>query len=693
MEVSPKTSVNTSRVVAGVNVDDDVRKMLKKIVSKESEQKKWKNEKLQLVLKKSKKKKRKKSKSDAPVIKNEVDADSLSPSNKQSKIVVKREPGLDASPPPPPNLRSIDVSQPSYFKPNVELELQPILGHSKCRICKSYYPDTDERRNQHLAQHPDRVFLVNLPVDTYYFDIEEAISHLAKFGINRTEVQQKVKDCNLIKLPSNLKGFSCDICKLLDTNSEKEFMIHVKEECKIPLKEERIKHLICFCRGCHSRFPDKVSLSRHTIVGGCWPSMMVINRLYDMSGANAQQVNQQEKAAQDKERMVRIKQEKVERVHQIQIKREMFEARDDSFQMPMIPGVTSVPMNSNIYDAYNIASPQPPNLMPSTKDLRNILNHAGLQPSLPSHVSGIEKIGVAMSNTSSQRRLNDLEPPKVRIKSEKSLSPPMGFDEPSPAFSPVRDPQRSRSSFSSAFVPSPPNPLPNLGDLFTPGSVSRRDRSPSADSIVSCESLQPSVKLMSTTNCLRSACLWTDSHASTCSKLPIMERCSKKACTWFDLHRDYPLCDKLSFYCNCKKEGDGIYKYYDNLPQVKKIPRDLDAERDFSVKEKRDVAMRLLYKKVSTVLKDPRLSKTPYPSGQKIPARSFRGKKGSKRGWGEDNVICTWSGLSMVLVSNAPNPHVVSDHESDVELCDEEDVVRAKKRTKRKESSQERQIW
>merc|ERR1712142_670936 len=141
MELSPKTTVNTSRVVAGVNVDDDVRKMLKKIVSKESEQKKWKNEKLQLVLKKSKKKKRKKSKSDAPVIKNEVDADSLPPSNKQSKIVVKREPGLDASPPPPPNLRSIDVSQPSYFKPNVELELQPILGHSKCRICKSYYPD------------------------------------------------------------------------------------------------------------------------------------------------------------------------------------------------------------------------------------------------------------------------------------------------------------------------------------------------------------------------------------------------------------------------------------------------------------------------------------------------------------------------------------------------------------------------
>jgi hypothetical protein len=32
--------------------------------------------------------------------------------------------------------------------------------------------------------------------------MEEAISHMAKFGINKTELQQKVKDCNLIKSPS-----------------------------------------------------------------------------------------------------------------------------------------------------------------------------------------------------------------------------------------------------------------------------------------------------------------------------------------------------------------------------------------------------------------------------------------------------------------------------------------------------------
>ena len=32
--------------------------------------------------------------------------------------------------------------------------------------------------------------LVNLPVDTFYYDMEEAISNMAKFGINRTELRQ-----------------------------------------------------------------------------------------------------------------------------------------------------------------------------------------------------------------------------------------------------------------------------------------------------------------------------------------------------------------------------------------------------------------------------------------------------------------------------------------------------------------------
>ena len=44
---------------------------------------------------------------------------------------------------------------------------------------------------------------------------------------------------------------------MLDTNSEKEFMIHV-EECKVMGTEERAKHLVCFCRDCHARFSTRV---------------------------------------------------------------------------------------------------------------------------------------------------------------------------------------------------------------------------------------------------------------------------------------------------------------------------------------------------------------------------------------------------------------------------------------------------
>jgi hypothetical protein len=47
----------------------------------------------------------------------------------------------------------------------------------------------DVWRNQHLAQHPDMVFLVNLPVHAFYYVMKEAISHMSKFGVNRTKLQ------------------------------------------------------------------------------------------------------------------------------------------------------------------------------------------------------------------------------------------------------------------------------------------------------------------------------------------------------------------------------------------------------------------------------------------------------------------------------------------------------------------------
>ena len=83
---------------------------------------------------------------------------------------------------------------------------------------------------------------------------------------------------------------------------------------------------------------------------------------------------------------------------------------------------------------------------------------------------------------------------------------------------------------------------------------------------------QQSAKIVSTYNCQGSECLWTDPHTSTCSKLIILAWCSKDSCDWFSLRRNYPLFNKLSYYCNCKKEREGVYKYYDSHPQVKDIP-------------------------------------------------------------------------------------------------------------------------
>jgi len=744
IESSPEPQASTSStVVAGVDLDPSVSKMLKKIVAKTEKKKKtWKNEKLELVLRKPKKKKSKKSKAD---LLGSIKAEPVTDTSPPSRVNIKTEPGTASPPSPPPPPLPPSQSLP-YFKPGQEVELQPILGHSKCRICKSYFPDADDRRNQHLAQHPDRVFLVILPVDTFYYDMEEAISHMAKFGINRTELQQKVKDCNLIKLPTNLKGFSCDICKMLDTNSEKEFMIHVKEECKVMVKEERAQHLVCFCRGCHARFSNKTELERHVRQGGCWPSMMVINRLYDMCAGEVAP-KQKDKAVMEREKMIRIKQEKVERAQQIQVKREMFEEREQALPQlaPMPPQAISQ------FNAYSLPSSQEaqqpaPSTGPSTTDLQNILQslqHNQVMQAT-SHMQQMDMQGIQqlqqmqfpppsflpqqMNFTVPPPSLPQVSPSTTRhmVKVERSKSPSLADllqsrDEPSPAFSPVRDShsQRSRSripeipsldlseshrarsrrpSTPSVAPPAPSTPLPTLDDLFTAGSSSsRRQRCPSGDSIVSCDSLsQQSTKTVSTYNCQRSACLWTDPHTSTCSKLTIMARCSKDSCDWYSLHRNYPLCDKLSFYCNCKKEREGVYKYYDSLPQVKDIPTKVEGSRDLSVKEQKYVVMRLLYRMVSNVVGDPRLSQSCYPTRHNIPARSFRGKKGSRRGWGENNVICTWSGISMVVVSTENNPHIdVSDHDSDVELCEEEVVIKGRKITKRKDSgsSQEREVW
>ena len=65
-------------------------------------------------------------------------------------------------------------------------------------------------------------------------------------------------------------------------------------------------------------FSNRTELERHVGQGGCWATMMVINRLYDMSVGEVAP-KQKDKAVLEREKMIRIKQEKVERAQQIQV--------------------------------------------------------------------------------------------------------------------------------------------------------------------------------------------------------------------------------------------------------------------------------------------------------------------------------------------------------------------------------------
>ena len=110
----------------------------------------------------------------------------------------------------------------TVFRPKLKPKVA-IAGHKECRVCFTYYQDEETAERDHLRLHQDRMFLVSLPSDAYFYDIEAAITHLiVKVGIKRPDLEEKNRQNKLITNPSNLRGFSCDICEMLDTNSMEE---------------------------------------------------------------------------------------------------------------------------------------------------------------------------------------------------------------------------------------------------------------------------------------------------------------------------------------------------------------------------------------------------------------------------------------------------------------------------------------
>ena len=247
-----------------------------------------------------------------------------------------------------------------------------------------------------------------------------------------------------------------------------------------------------------------------------------------------------------------------------------------------------------------------------------------------------------------------------------------------------KDPKK----FSNPVIdsPAPTTPLPSLANLFNAARTSRVKNSslesssaPLEHKIVSRDKRDQYstierifAEAEERDNCAWSRCVWTDHHTVACSKAEIMDKCGRDKCTWYSKHRDYPICDKLSFYCNCKKLENGKYKYYDDMPEVIKIPTTVDGRRDAAVTESKAVPMRLLYRSMSRVVEDPRVSKISYPSQSPQPSASriFRGEDGVGNGWFLRDVLYPWQALTMgkVKVSTENNPYtVIDDCDSDVE--------------------------
>merc|ERR1719347_1384484 len=89
---------------------------------------------------------------------------------------------------------------------------------------------------------------------------------------------------------------------------------------------------------------------------------MIINRLYDQSGAEVPA--KKDNAAAEKKKMIKVKQEKLERVQQMQLKREMFEEREQTQAFPQVERQQS-PFNAYALPSTHETMQQPEGVIPS----------------------------------------------------------------------------------------------------------------------------------------------------------------------------------------------------------------------------------------------------------------------------------------------------------------------------------------
>ena len=105
------------------------------------------------------------------------------------------------------------------------------------------------------------------------------------------------------------------------------------------------------------------------------------------------------------------------------------------------------------------------------------------------------------------------------------------------------------------------------------------------------------------------------------------------------------------------------------------LPCPNSGHADTNCKEKSTVSMRLLYRRFSQSVKDPRkiLDQEDYANkGQHTAVKTLQSQdRGAK--WDLNTVISTWSAINMVTVVQGDNPNLQledSDHDSDIECLD-----------------------
>lgn len=91
-------------------------------------------------------------------------------------------------------------------------------------------------------------------------------------------------------------------------------------------------------------------------------------------------------------------------------------------------------------------------------------------------------------------------------------------------------------------------------------------------------------------------------------------------------------------------------------------------------REEKTVSMRLLYRRTSKSLNDPRAGREDYAGTRQHTAAKVLSTQGRGAKWDSNTIIATWSAISMVrVVPGQNNPNLQqedSDHDSDIECLD-----------------------